>query len=57
MPDSANLQPNDLHALWMLFTANHQFKTNPRMSDSARDMHDTAAEGRRILDGTVPHSP
>jgi len=57
MPDSTNLQPNDLHALWMLFAANRQFKTNPRMPVSARDMHDTAAEGRRILDGTVPHSP
>ncbi|MEX0502937.1 hypothetical protein AB3X55_05015 [Alphaproteobacteria bacterium LSUCC0719] len=57
MPDSANLQPNDLHALWMLFAANHQFKTNPRMPDSARDMHDAAAEERWILDGTVPHSP
>ncbi|MGB2411513.1 MAG: aminotransferase class III-fold pyridoxal phosphate-dependent enzyme, partial [Candidatus Puniceispirillaceae bacterium] len=53
MPDSANLQPNDLRAFWMPFTANRQFKANPRMLVSAKDMHYTTAEGRQILDGTA----
>ena len=53
MPDSANLQPNDLRAFWMPFTANRQFKSNPRMLVSARDMHYTTVEGRHVLDGTA----
>ena len=53
MPDSANLQPNDLRAFWMPFTANRQFKSNPRMLVSARGMHYTTVEGREILDGTA----
>jgi beta-alanine--pyruvate transaminase len=36
----------------MPFTANRQFKVAPRMLVSARDMHFTAEDGRRILDGT-----
>ena len=39
MPDSANLRPNDLRAFWVPFTADCQFKANPRMQVSARDMH------------------
>ena len=53
MPDSANLQPNDLRAFWMPFTSNRQFKANPRMLVSAKDMHYTTADGRQILDGTA----
>ncbi len=53
MPDSAIPQPNDLRAFWMPFTANRQFKSNPRMMVSARDMHYTTADGRQILDGTA----
>ena len=41
MPDSAVPQPNDLRAFWMPFTANRQFKSNPRMMVSAKDMHYT----------------
>jgi len=39
--------------LWMPFTANRQFKRNPRMLVSAAGMYFTADDGRRILDGTA----
>ncbi|MFO7857106.1 MAG: aspartate aminotransferase family protein [Paracoccaceae bacterium] len=45
--------PNDLRAFWMPFTANRQFKQAPRMLVSAKDMHYTAEDGRKILDGTA----
>lgn len=45
--------PNDLRAFWMPFTANRQFKANPRMFVAAKDMHYTTAEGRQVLDGTA----
>ncbi|WP_018181989.1 aspartate aminotransferase family protein [Kaistia granuli] len=45
--------PNNLEAFWMPFTANRQFKQNPRMLVSAKDMHYTSADGRQILDGTA----
>jgi beta-alanine--pyruvate transaminase len=50
-----NLLPNepDLSAYWMPFTANRQFKANPRLLAGAKGMHYTAADGRQILDGTA----
>ncbi len=45
--------PNDLAAFWMPFTANRQFKQKPRMLVSAKGMHYTSHDGRRILDGTA----
>ncbi|MCO6382650.1 aspartate aminotransferase family protein [Oceanicola sp. 502str15] len=45
--------PNDLRAFWMPFTANRQFKDNPRMFVGAKDMHYTTADGREVLDGTA----
>src|SRR5579862_1474204 len=45
--------PNDLSAYWMPFTANRQFKAQPRMLVAAKGMHYTSADGRRILDGTA----
>ena len=53
MPDNANPTPNDLRAFWMPFTANRQFKANPRMLVSAKDMHYQTADGRSVLDGTA----
>ncbi|MCX5568280.1 aspartate aminotransferase family protein [Kaistia nematophila] len=44
---------NNLEAFWMPFTANRQFKQNPRMLVGAKDMHYTSADGRQILDGTA----
>lgn len=45
--------PNNLDAFWMPFTANRQFKSNPRMLVSAKGMHYTNAEGGKVLDGTA----
>ncbi|NWM64834.1 aminotransferase class III-fold pyridoxal phosphate-dependent enzyme, partial [Escherichia coli] len=35
------------------FSANRQFKQNPRLLVSAKDMHFKSADGREILDGTA----
>jgi beta-alanine--pyruvate transaminase len=45
--------PNNLEAFWMPFTANRQFKSNPRLFAGAKDMHYTTVDGRRVLDGTA----
>jgi beta-alanine--pyruvate transaminase len=52
MSNRLNVVPNDLSAFWMPFTANRQFKQAPRMFVSAKDMHYTTADGRKVLDGT-----
>jgi len=48
-----NPRDYDLESFWMPFTANRQFKAAPRILVSAQDMHYTAEDGRRILDGTA----
>jgi beta-alanine--pyruvate transaminase len=45
------MKREDLEAFWMPFTANRQFKANPRMLARARGMHYWTPEGRQILDG------
>jgi beta-alanine--pyruvate transaminase len=40
-----------LDALWMPFTANRQFKKDPRLLVGAQGMYYTSHDGRRILDG------
>src|SRR3972149_167986 len=40
----------DLEAFWMPFTANRQFKANPRFLVAAEGMHYIADDGRKILD-------
>ena len=50
---STPTNPNNLESFWMPFTANRQFKANPRMFVGAKDMHYTTAEGRQVLDGTA----
>ncbi len=47
------LATNNLDAFWMPFTANRQFKKNPRLFVGAKDMHYTTADGRKVLDGTA----
>ncbi len=47
------VDPNNLEALWMPFTANRQFKAKPRLFVGAKNMHYTAADGRQVLDGTA----
>jgi beta-alanine--pyruvate transaminase len=44
---------NNLEAFWMPFTANRQFKRAPRMLVAAEGMYYTAADGRKLLDGTA----
>jgi beta-alanine--pyruvate transaminase len=54
MPDDyATRTPNNLDALWMPFTANRQFKANPRLLVSAEGMHYQSVDGRQVLDGTA----
>src|SRR5579862_1707780 len=43
----------DLSAFWMPFTANRQFKLDPRMIVGAKGMYYTTEDGREILDGTA----
>jgi beta-alanine--pyruvate transaminase len=47
-PDSAS----DLSAFWMPFTANRQYKAEPRMLVSAEGLYYHSEEGCAILDGT-----
>ena len=53
MSNRLKVTPNDLSAFWMPFTANRQFKQAPRMFVSAKDMHYTTTDGRKVLDGTA----
>lgn len=45
--------PNDLEAFWMPFTANRHFKAQPRLVASARGLHYTLTDGRRLIDATA----
>ncbi|CAN7430554.1 aspartate aminotransferase family protein [Pararhizobium sp. LjRoot255] len=53
MSNRLNATPNDLSAFWMPFTANRQYKKEPRMFVKAKDMHYTTHDGRQVLDGTA----
>lgn len=53
MSDRLNAAPNDLRAFWMPFTANRQFKKEPRLFVGAKDMYYTTHDGRQVLDGTA----
>ncbi len=49
--DQELLQHLNLEPLWMPFTANRQFKAQPRLLVAAKDMYYTSHDGRQILDG------
>jgi beta-alanine--pyruvate transaminase len=51
--DSAMTTPDDLDAFWMPFTANRQFKANPRLLARAEGMHYWTPDGRQVLDGVA----
>jgi beta-alanine--pyruvate transaminase len=53
MSNRPTATPNDLRAFWMPFTANRQYKKEPRMFVKAKDMHYTTHDGRQVLDGTA----
>jgi beta-alanine--pyruvate transaminase len=50
---ATRLTANNLEPFWMPFTANRQFKAHPRLLVSAKGMHYTSHDGRKILDGTA----
>ncbi len=53
MADTGRANVNTLEPFWMPFTNNRQFKSAPRMVVSAKDMHYTTDDGRRLLDGSA----
>ncbi len=52
-PSAAASVPNDLEPYWMPFTPNRAFKKRPRLVTSAKDMHYTTPDGRKLLDGSA----
>ncbi|HUY83462.1 MAG TPA: aminotransferase class III-fold pyridoxal phosphate-dependent enzyme, partial [Steroidobacteraceae bacterium] len=50
---SAAPSPSELQAFWMPFTANRQFKTNPRLLARAEGTRYWTADGREILDAVA----
>ena len=53
IPRSATPPPNNMEAYWMPFTANRQFKSNPRLLVGAEGMYYYTHDGRKVLDGTA----
>ena len=49
----ATRAPDAMDAFWMPFSANRQFKQQPRLLASASGMHYRSTDGREILDGTA----
>lgn len=45
------LSPQNMDAFWMPFTANRDFKQNPRLIASAQGHHYVSNDGRKIYDG------
>jgi len=43
----------DLSAFWMPFTANRQFKAEPRLFAEAKGMYYTTVDGEQVLDGAA----
>lgn len=50
-PLGADGRANNLDAYWMPFTANRQFKANPRMVVGADGMYFKLSDGRDLMDG------
>lgn len=50
-PTASHPTPEDMQAYWMPFTANRQFKSNPRLVVGADRMHFTLSDGRQLMDG------
>jgi beta-alanine--pyruvate transaminase len=52
-PPATKPTANNLEAFFMPFTANRQFKKNPRLLAKAKGVHYWTPEGRKIIDGTA----
>ena len=52
-PPKSTPVANNLDAFFMPFTANRQFKANPRLLARAKGVHYWTPEGRKIIDGTA----
>jgi beta-alanine--pyruvate transaminase len=52
-PAASPLSRTDLEALWLPFTANRQFKAQPRLLAKASGVHYWTPEGRQILDAVA----
>jgi beta-alanine--pyruvate transaminase len=52
MDDAGFSNRPDLSAYWMPFTANRQFKADPRLIVGAKGMYYRSEDGREVLDGT-----
>jgi len=50
---SAPIGRSEMEAFWLPFTANRQFKANPRLLAKARGMYYWTPEGRQILDAVA----
>jgi beta-alanine--pyruvate transaminase len=53
MTAPATLPRDQMEAFWMPFTANRQFKANPRLLARAEGMHYWTPDGRQILDAVA----
>jgi beta-alanine--pyruvate transaminase len=53
MPNATAPTRSELEALWLPFTANRQFKANPRLLSKASGMYYWTPDGRQILDGVA----
>jgi beta-alanine--pyruvate transaminase len=53
MPATTAHGQADLEAFWMPFTANRQFKANPRMLAKAEGMYYWTPDGRQVLDAVA----
>jgi beta-alanine--pyruvate transaminase len=53
MTNAPALSRADLESLWLPFTANRQFKAQPRLLARASGMHYWTTDGREILDGVA----
>ncbi len=48
---SSPLTAEELHAHWLPFTGNRQFKQEPRLFTAAKGVYYTTADGRQVFDG------
>src|ERR1022692_4329108 len=50
---NAPASPRSMNALWMPFTSNRRYKSDPILIEEGHGMHYVLSDGRRILDSTA----